>query len=711
MTPTREILWNIDLTGQIGVYAFLFLPFVLIAFGLARRVWMWRTGRPENRFDRMTDRVWGALRDSVMHGRIARRSTIYGGVMHLLIFWGFILLFIGTVIVLIEHDFTVPILGYSFFQGSFYLGYKAVMNTAGLMVIVGVLMAVYRRYILRPATVETAPDDVILLALLVVLVVQGFVVQALRLAVEQDPWASWSYVSYPMAALFQGLPEGTIRGLHTANWWSHMITTNIFLGYFAYSKMIHPFTSLTNVLFRRLQPLGKLERIRDIEEAESLGVARLEDFTWAQLMNVDACMHCGRCLEYCPTFQTNKPLRPRDLVLEVAGYMADRGGIFSGEVGQGAKSARFRAGAGPDRDLIGGVVTQAELWDCTTCGACMEHCPVYIEHVPLIVGMRQNLVLEQAEFPVEVTNVFNNMERLSSPYQFTPNQRTDWARRLEQPVREMADVAAAGEQVEVLFFVGCLGSFDSRNQRTTLALARILQQAGVNFAILGKEETCTGDPAKRIGNEYLAQMMAEQTVETLNQYSFKKIVTACPHCFNAIANEYPEIGGNYEVVHHSQLINELIGSGKIKLDPDSDMMRGKVTYHDPCYLGRYNKVYDEPREVVEALPGVELAEMRRNRNRSFCCGGGGGRMFMEETRGTRINQARVREAMDTGATMLAAACPFCMTMFEDGINGVGAEDRFQVRDIAELVYDAMIKSPKSAAGNGARESNGAIEEV
>jgi Fe-S oxidoreductase len=337
----------------------------------------------------------------------------------------------------------------------------------------------------------------------------------------------------------------------------------------------------------------------------------------------------------------------------------------------------------------------AELWDCTTCGACMEHCPVYIEHVPLIVGMRRNLVLEQSDFPDEVTNVFTNLERFNSPYAIPQSQRADWTRKLDTPVPLMSERAAAGDDVEVLFFVGCLGSFDPRNQQTTLALARILQAAGINFAILGKEETCNGDPAKRIGNEYLAQMMAQQTVETLNQYSFKKIVTACPHCFNALANEFPQIGGRYEVVHHAQLINQLLAEGRIHLDPASDIARGKVTYHDPCYLGRYNQVYDEPRGVVGALPGAELAEMRRNRNKSFCCGGGGGRMFMEETRGSRINQARVSEAMETGATLLAAACPFCMTMFEDGIRGVGAEETFAVKDIAELVAAALVK-PEAA---------------
>lgn len=690
MIPTREILWNINALGPILLYTLMVAPFIFLAFGLARRVRMWRSGQPEDRFDNLAGRIGHALLMSILHGRIVRRRNRYGGIMHALIFVGFVTLFIGTIIVMIEADLTVPLLGWSFYRGNFFLGYKLAMNLAGVLLIVGALMALYRRYVVQPRTVDTASDDLVILMFLIVLSVQGFALQALRMAVTAEPWAPWSFVSYPMALAMRGLSEETIRALHVVNWYAHFLTNFVFLSYVAWSKMIHPFTSLANVVFRRTAPRGKLEPIPDIEEAETFGIGKLEDFTWAQLMNVDACMHCGRCLEYCPTFNTGKPLRPRDLVLEVAGYMADKGGIFSGELGQGDNSARFRWGAGPERELVPGVVSVDELWDCTTCGACMEQCPVYIDHVPLIVGMRRNLVLERGEFPEEVTAVFNNLERLGSVYQFPPDQRAAWTRRLAEPVREMADVAAAGEEVEVLFFVGCLGSFDARNQRTTVALARILQAAGINFAILGKEETCNGDPARRIGNEYLAQVMATQTVETLNQYSFKKVVTACPHCFNAIKNEFPQIGGRYEVVHHTQLINELIFSRKITLDPTSPLAQGKVTYHDPCYLGRYNGEYDAPRAALSAIPGLELTEMGRNRNQSFCCGGGGGRMFMEETRGTRINQARVREAMETGATLLAASCPFCMTMFEDGIHGVGAEETFDVRDIAEIVADSMV---------------------
>lgn len=703
MIPTREIAWNVDLLGRIALYALLALPVGFLAFGLARRIRMWRLGQPDDRFDRLAARLWGALLQGILHGRIIRPRNLYGGVMHLLIFWGFVILFIGTVIVMIEHDLTVPLLGFSFYRGNFYLGFKLAMNLAGLMLILGVLMAFWRRLARRPATLDTSADDLVLLAFLLLLSVQGFVVQALRLAVERDSWAAWSFVSYPMSLALQGLPEELLRGLHLVNWWSHMLTTTVFLAYVAYSKMIHPFTSLASVVFRRLQPTGKLDPIENLEEVERFGIAGLEDFTWAQLLHVDACMHCGRCLEYCPTFHTGKPLRPRDLILEIAGYVADRGGIFSGELGQEMNTARFRWGAGADRELIGGVVSTEEIWDCTTCGACMEQCPVYIEHVPLIVGMRRNLVLEQGEFPAELTGVFNNLERLGSPYQFRPAQRADWTKKLEQPVPQMAEVAASGQEVEYLFWVGCLGSFDGRNQRTTIALARILQAAGIRFAILGREETCTGDPARRVGNEYLAQLLAQRAVETLNAYQVRKIVTACPHCFNAIKHEFPQLGGHYEIVHHSQLISTLLAEGRIRLQSDSAIAQGKVTYHDPCYLGRYNRVFDEPRAALSALPGVELAEMPRNRSRSFCCGGGGGRMFMEETRGHRINQARVREALETGAEVLAAACPFCMTMFEDGIRGAGAEGSLQVLDIAELVAGGLItphEDTGTAAGAG-----------
>ena len=342
MTPTRQIEWNVHTIGQIAVYALLIFPIGFLAYGLARRVAMWRTGQPEDRFNQWGTRLRGAITASILHGRIVRKRNLYGGIMHLMIFWGFVTLLIGTIIVMIEDDITVPIFHYSFYRGNFYLGYKFAMNLAGLLLIAGVLMAFYRRLVVRPKTQDTSADDLVLLAFLIILTVQGFVLGALRLAVQHDPWAKWSFVSYALAVPLQGLSDGWLKALHQVNWFSHFATTFAFLAYFAYSKMIHPFTSLANVFFRRLKPRGKLEPIENLEEAESFGIAHLEDFTWAQLMNLDACMHCGRCLEFCPTFATDKPLRPRDLILEIGGYMADQGGNFSGELGEGQNAARYR---------------------------------------------------------------------------------------------------------------------------------------------------------------------------------------------------------------------------------------------------------------------------------------------------------------------------------------------------------------------------------
>jgi len=701
MTPSREIFFNVDTYSVTALYVLTLVPLGFLAYGLTRRLHRWRQGQPTYRFDQMGRRLWGVFVESLFHARIVRRRNLYGGFMHLLIFTGFVTLLTGTSIVMVETDITVPLLGVSFLHGDFYLGFKLAMNVGGLMLIAGVVMALHRRLVSRPGTQQSSGDDMLLLAFLLILAVQGYALQGLRLAITHEPWASWSFVSYPLAIALQDVPSPYLILLHRLTWWTHFATAFAFLGYAAYSKLIHPFTAMANVLFRRLGPLGALDPIENIEQAETFGVSRLEHFTWAQLMSLDACMHCGRCLEYCPTFNTGKALRPRDLVLQLAGFQADRGGLFSGVLGEAANTGRFRRGKGAERELIGGVVSQEEIWDCTTCGACMQQCPVHIEHVPMLVDMRRSLVMEQNAFPAELAPVFNSLERFGNPYQSAPAERANWTKALAKPVREMAHVAA-GETVDYLFFVGCVGSYVSRNQKVSLALARILQEAEISFAILGKEESCTGDPARRTGHDYLAQQLAAKTIDKLKRYNVRKVVTACPHCFNAIRNEYPQLGGDFEVLHHSQLIDELIAAGKLTLDSASAISQGKVTYHDPCYLGRYNGVVEEPRSVVGALAGIDIVEMPRNRKQSFCCGGGGGKALMKEQGSIRINEQRAREALATGAEVVATACPFCMGMLEDGIGSVDSAGKARVLDLAELIAGSLNPSPAPPIDREAR---------
>jgi Fe-S oxidoreductase len=442
------------------------------------------------------------------------------------------------------------------------------------------------------------------------------------------------------------------------------------------SKLAHIFVGPANVFLRATDARAALPLIASIEEQEHFGVAKLDDFNWKQLVNFDACMRCGRCLDFCPTFNTGKPLKPRELIMEVGSYMQRQAGLPAWSVPVQVPEVA---------NLIGDVVSEDEIWDCTSCRACMEQCPVRIEHVPLIVEMRRNLVLEQSRFPQELVLLFNNLERNGNPYSFPASTRAEWAAAIGVP--ELSQVEDPSS-LEVIYWVGCMASFDARNQRVATALAKIFSAAGVQFAILGKEETCSGDPARRAGNEYLYQILAQTNIERLNQYQPRRIVASCPHCFNTLKNEYPQLGGNFDVVHHSQFIQELIDGGRLKVPASALATNKGMAYHDPCYLGRYNHVYDEPRDVLTKVEG-HFVELPRCRDRGFCCGAGGARAFMEEKRGTRISHNRLNEAIGTDANGVAVACPFCVTMFEDGVRALNVEERFAVRDIAEIVADSL----------------------
>jgi Fe-S oxidoreductase len=475
-----------------------------------------------------------------------------------------------------------------------------------------------------------------------------------------------------------------------------MLANTALLVYIPVSKLAHIFTGPTNVFLRATDSRAALPLIANIEEQEHFGAAKLTDFNWKQLANFDACMRCGRCLDFCPTFNTGKPLKPRQLIVELGAYLDRQAGLRAGPAGPRLNEAGVTGHdlVAPNEpslaqvpkvaEMIGSVVSEDEVWDCTTCRACMEQCPVRIEHVPLIVEMRRNLVLEQSRFPQEVVTLFNNLERNGNPYSFPASTRADWA--AAAGVQELSQVEDPSS-LEVIYWVGCMSSFDDRNQRVAKALTRIFKAADVKFAILGKEESCSGDPARRAGNEYLFQILAQTNIERLNAYAPKRIVATCPHCFNTLKNEYPQLDGNYDVVHHSEFIRELIASGRLKVPPKT-LEDGRFAYHDPCYLGRYNEVYDAPREVMDSAAGGYV-ELPRCRDRGFCCGAGGARAFMEEKRGTRISHNRLNEAVATDAQGVAVGCPFCVTMFEDGVRALNVEERFAVRDIAEIVAAAL----------------------
>ena len=604
------------------------------------------------------------------------------GVAHFLIFWGFIILTLALVQVLADGLFRglrLPIISSRF--------WIALNDLLAVTVLVALAYAAYRRRVVRPHGLTTSPDAWIIIGGIAVhlsslLLAEGFAAAAFGVG---DP--HWSIAGLILGGPLGALGQGAAEIGFVAFYWIHILLVLGLLIYIPHSKHFHVFTSPVNVYLKGDAPKGRLPTIENIEEAEHFGASKVEQFTWKDILDGYACTECGRCTNACPANLTDKPLDPKKIIVDLRLATYARAGMRMA----GRHEPRQITAATP---LIGedGLIKDEELWSCTTCMACIEACPVAIEHVPKIVDMRRNLVLEETRFPPELTKVFNSLERNSNPFGLRARTRADWAKGLGLKIlSEHPD-----DPVDILYWVGCYGSFDERNQRVARSLAQILGAAGLNFGILGTEEGCTGDPARRAGNEYLYQVLAQGNVETLQSYGVKKIVTACPHCMNTIKNEYPQFGGDFEVVHHSQFIAKLLRSGKITLDEGTN--KRSITFHDPCYLGRYNDVYDAPREVVGGL-GVEVTEMRRSRNKALCCGGGGGRALMEERIGKKMSHNRLDDVLETGCGTLAAGCPFCITMFEDAIGSTGSAEKVQVEDLAELVAARLPKRAGESAAD------------
>ena len=662
---TRTVYWNIT---HIWVMYALLAPTLLIAgYGFYRRVRCWRRGQPEQRFDQ----PWARLKMVYRHALLqqATRRERYAGFFHTLLSWGMIVLTLATIVVFIDEDLSVRIM-----RGQFYLWFQSLtVDLFGAAAMLGVGVAAFRRLILKPKQLVYTREATLLLVFFFVILFTGFLLEGWRIAVTQDPWGKWSPIGYAVAlASRPALSDSLMRGLHLGGWWFHLALVFGLLAWAPYTKMAHPFTAVLNLYAAPLTPRGALTTLNFDQPDAALGVNSLAGFTWKDLMDLDTCTECGRCTNACPANSVGKALSPRDIILDLRQLAHTRKDFSQAVIG--ATSA----------------LSANSLWGCTTCGACMEACPVGISQMPKIVDMRRHLTMEQAELPETMQTAIASMETRGHPYAGAQFSRLDWAKGLNVPQRsELPDC-------DVLLWVGCGGALVERNQKVMRSLTQLLEKAGVKFAVLGREEKCTGDVARRLGHEFLFQNLAKENISTLDRYKVKTVITACPHCFNTFKNEYPQLGGHYEVFHHTEYLERLVSEGKLTPRAQSS---AKVTFHDPCYLGRHNDIYDAPRKLTASTVNSLPVEMVQNREKSFCCGGGGGLSFVDEAPNQRVNRARAQQAVDTGADIVAVGCPFCMTMMEDGVKAcqTGQTGRaMKVRDVAELLWES-VKDPAEPA--------------
>jgi len=624
------------------------------------------------------------------HGRAA--------ILHYAIFLGSTTLLIGNSNV-VTGGLLQAVIGWPL-DGLLWAFLVGLQNLTAVGVFIALGFAFWRRLVQRPARLTLSRTGLLILTMILLVVGTEFLAQAFEAARYGD--VPGAIVTNALAVPLRGLGDQVTETMFVVLWWSHIAVLAVFLVFIPTNKHFHVYTSFFNVYLRKLAPRGQLPAMDLEAENATFGVRTIGDLRWKDLLDGFTCTECGRCQEACPAYATGKPLNPKLLIMGIREMAKSaEAGIDLIPDGRSVRETYGRPEPRPKpvamaASIVDTAIPYDAVWDCVTCGACVEACPVMIEHVDKIVGLRRNLVLEDSKFPQELTAAFRGMESVANPWGQPPSARLDWTKGLAFKVRTVADVKAAGQLdgLEVLYWVGCAAAFDDRNKRVARAVATCLDAAGISYAVLGQEEACTGDPARRMGNEYVFQILAGQNIETLNRYGIgeRTIVTACPHCFNTIGNEYGQLGGNFRIRHHSEFLADLVKSGRLVLGGNGLPARS-MTYHDSCYLARYNGVIGAPRAVLGAVPGVELREMAKNGRQSFCCGGGGGRMWMEETRGTRVNAARTLQVLDTGAETVATACPFCMVMLRDGLDeagrGTDTGNPVSAQDIAEVLASAI----------------------
>lgn len=686
MSPVTATYWGIP--GHV-----IFWILFVIAFGLfLQRVYLLyrliRLGKPEDRFDQISQRIKNMVLEVVPQWCTLKSVTRkdLAGLAHALLFWSFSLFFISYIIFVgLAGGFGLS----EYIERTlFETVYFSILDIAAIIVTLTLIVAAIRRYIIRPPRLEpTAEAGVILMMVfsLMALHVLGVGFDHASRGVD----ASWPPLGAALAGVLRksGLSQVAFESGYRWMWWLHYLVILSFMVYIPRSKHLHILASILNAFFKPLGPKVALapiplEALEGTEGSATLGASKIQDFSWKDLLDLYACAECGRCHVNCPAQLTGKTLSPREVIHHLKEHLLETGPPLLARKSEGPTEGQAEI---PAKAMIGDVVSEEEIWACTTCGACQEVCPVSIEHIRKIIDLRRNLVMEQSKMPESAQLMLRNMQQRGHPWAGIQSMRLrgDWTGEIE------VHVLADGDSVETLFWVGCTGALVERNVKATLSMARVLQSAGIKFAVLGDAETCCGDPARRAGYEFQFQMMAEQNIELFKNYNIQKIITTCPHCYNTMKHEYPKFGGSFKVIHYSELLAEWISQGKLSLTQE---FPSTLTYHDPCYLGRYNGVYSEPRRVLQAIPGTSLREMERSKDSGFCCGGGGGLMWIEEQPGTtKINQVRIEDVIQSRADTVVAACPYCLQMFEDAIDHKGLKDSLKAKDLIEVVEEALMK--------------------
>ena len=681
---TREIFGNIPPAAEVIFYLLAAVALGLFAYGIYRRVRLWRMGRPSE-----TPIDWGRaarqwFRNVLFQQRVRGRGL--ASLAHLCMFSGFVVLFVGTCLIAVEHiladmsgrEPTNPL----FHKGLYYAIYEVTLDAFGLVFLAGCTMFLVRR-MRRPASIGHNAADYVILLTLIFIGVSGYVIEGLRIIHAQTPTPEVSFVGLLFARLFEnlGIDQARASGWHLASWWVHAVAALSFIAAMPYTRLLHALVGSIN-LPAQTKTMGTFVPItmEEVEETGMVGVGSITDFTRGDLMALDACVSCGRCEDACPAFEAGKPLSPRDVVQDLRGHMT------------------LAYGGTDGASLHGDTIGAETIWSCTTCSACVEVCPLGIRPMDYLTDMRRFLIGE-GELRGAPATALQKSQRAGNPWGLPPDERFDWAEGLNVPT------TVENPDFEVLYWVGCAASYDRRVQKVAQSVVRLLQAADVKFAVLGNDERCTGESARRMGDEFLFQELAEQNVRALTKNKVRKIVTHCPHCFNSLRNDYPQMGGEYEVVHHSQFLSELAAAGRLPLDEGGDAAIKKVTFHDPCYLARVNDITEEPRQLVQlavnpsaggaaaasstttSTTTLNVIEMPRNRQKTACCGGGGGRMWFDDAIDQRVGQSRIDEALATGADTVAVSCPFCLIMMTDGV--AARDNDTAVRDIAEILADRL----------------------